>query len=95
MSRERGHDSDPLLEAALRAQTRRQFLREGSLGIGAMALASLAGCQLPSAGAAGASPGDPLGGSLDDPLAPRPPHYAARAKRIIYLHMAAARSVRH
>src|SRR5690606_4842410 len=53
------------------------FLLEGSLGLGALAFASLA--QPSSANAFG---------SRRDPLAPRPPHFPARAQRVIYLHMA-------
>ncbi len=61
--------------AALHARTRRHFLRDASLGLGAAALASLANDGR-------AAPSTP-----DDPLAPRPPHFAPKAKRLIYLHM--------
>jgi len=53
-------------------QTRRHFLSTGSLGLGAAALASFAG----SAQAASTNP-----------LAPKQPHFPAKAKRVIYLHM--------
>lgn len=56
--------------------TRRHFLKSAGAGLGAMAFASL--------GAAGAT--DPT--SSPDPLAPRKPHFAPRAKRVIFLHMA-------
>ncbi|MDB5350665.1 MAG: hypothetical protein JWN86_1912 [Planctomycetota bacterium] len=52
-------------------QTRRHFLREGSLGLGGVALASLLG---------GAAP-------ADDPFAPKPPHYPAKVKNVIFLSM--------
>ena len=69
-----------------RAQTRRHFLQTCQTGVGAMALAGLLG-----RGATGAPPSPPqaLRGG-DNPLAPRQPHFAARAKRIIYLEMAGA-----
>src|SRR3954447_26142249 len=49
-------------------RTRRQFLKNSGIGLGAMALASLEA-------------------KANEPLAPRPPHFAAKAKRVIYLHM--------
>lgn len=58
--------------------TRRHFLRDCKVGLGGMALGSLLGP------AAGQGPQ----GKRDEPLAPRPPHFAPRAKRVIYLHMA-------
>ena len=56
----------------LQHNTRRQFLGAGSMGLGAAALAYLTGDAV-------AKP--------DDPLAPKQPHFAAKAKRVIYLHM--------
>src|SRR5262245_45428658 len=61
----------------LRALTRRHFLTAGPLG--SLALAQL----LAAAG---------QHSSALDPLAPRPPHFAPRARRVIYLHMAGAPS---
>ena len=70
----------PVLDAeARRFLTRRYFLRDCGIGIGQIALALLAG---KGVGAAGAAP------SYVNPLAPRPPHYAPKAKRVIYLFMA-------
>jgi len=58
-------------------QTRRHFLGRGSLGLGAIALASM------TAGTQGAeAPRSPA-----NPLAPKPPHFPAKATRVIYLHM--------
>jgi hypothetical protein len=65
----------PRLEL-LEAMTRRHFLKRSQVGLGAIALAGLLGRSEP-AGAAAAT----------DPLAPRRPHFAPRARRVIYLHM--------
>jgi hypothetical protein len=56
--------------------TRRHFLRDAQLGIGAIALSSLLardGVAAPQAAA--------------NPLAPKQPHFPAKAKQVIYLHM--------
>jgi len=59
----------------LQHQTRRQFLRRaGQFSLGAIALETL----MPR-GLAAAAP--------TDPMVSRPPHFAPRVKRIIYLHM--------
>ena len=63
----------------LRHITRRHFFRESQAGIGTMALASLLAREAP-AGAPGTNP-------IGDPLAPKKPHFAAKAKRVIYLHL--------
>ena len=62
--------------------TRRHFFRECGVGLGKIALASLL------VGVASAA----RGRRLADPLAPRPPHFAPKAKRVIYLFMAGAPS---
>jgi hypothetical protein len=72
------------LEALLReenrkAVTRRYFFKECGVGLGALALASL----LKGSDAIGA----PTLGKAD-PLAPRPPQFPAKAKRVIYLFQA-------
>src|SRR5262245_17283177 len=61
-------------------RTRRQFFRDCGVGVGSMALASLLNDAAFAAAAA------------DNPLAPKPPHFPAKAKRVIYLHMAGAPS---
>lgn len=66
---------NPLLDRVLLA-TRRHFLKRSGVGLGAMALASLTGDR--AAGTAAA---------VANPLAARQPHFPARAKRVIYLHM--------
>ena len=56
--------------------SRRDFLGHAGLGLGAAALGGL-GLQLNVASAA----------ELDDPQAPRPPHFPAKARSVIWLHM--------
>jgi hypothetical protein len=55
--------------------TRRQFLRGGALGLGSLALASLVRAEAPR---------------RQDPLASRPPHFKAKAKNVILLHLSGA-----
>ena len=70
-------------ERWLKSITRRQFFRNCGTGMGVIALASLMDENLfavePSTQPA-------------SPLAPRPSMFPARAKRVIYLHMAGAPS---
>lgn len=63
----------------LRAITRRHFFRQSGFGIGGLALSSLVDQRL-------------FAQQPDSPLAPRAPHFAPRAKNIIYLFMAGAPS---
>jgi len=75
----------PLNWRCARAQTRRQFLKRSQTGLGAIAMAMLAG---PAATARGGGPlAGPRTASADNPMTPRPPHFAPKAKRVIYLHM--------
>jgi hypothetical protein len=60
----------------LQTLTRRHFLRQSQIGLGAVALASLMSKDA-SADRTRAA----------DPLSPKPPHFAAKAKRVIYLHL--------
>src|SRR5579871_4395108 len=62
--------------------TRRWFFRDCAVGLGALALAELLGGT--SRAAARPAPADPL--------APKPPHYAPKAKRVVFLFMAGAPS---
>jgi len=64
----------PRLEVA-QLHTRRHFLRDSQLALGGIALASLTG---------GASTAQ---ADVVNPLAPRVPHHAAKAKHVIYLHL--------
>jgi len=66
-------------ESHLRAITRRTFLQRSGVGLGAVALGSLLNERLFAAG-------------VPNPLAPHAPHFPARAKRVIYLHMVGAPS---
>jgi hypothetical protein len=71
-------------------QTRRHFLGSATRSFGAVALGSLlartlTGEAFASLEAATAAPGP---GGVPGPMTPRPPHFAPRAKRVIYLHMA-------
>lgn len=66
----------------LLAVTRREFFCRCTAGVGLAALSTMLG-----EAALGAPPGE-----APDPLAVRPPHYAPRAKRVIFLHMAGAPS---
>jgi hypothetical protein len=70
-----------LHEELLEARTRRHFLRDCGVGLGSVALASLLNDKLFAAPAHA------------DPLAPKAPHCSAKAKNVIYLHMAGAPSV--
>ena len=61
-------------------QTRRHFLKDSVGGIGAVALASMQGHR------ASAEPQEATSGVIN-PLAPRKPHFAPKAKRVIYIHL--------
>jgi hypothetical protein len=61
-------------QAAL--STRRHFLKQCPMGLGALALASMLNGETQAAPAA------------DDPLAPRKGHFPGKAKHVIFLHMA-------
>ncbi len=69
----------------LQFETRRHFLKKCTSGLGAIALGSLIGC-------------DPFAAfskkinASTDPLSYKLPHFAPKAKRIIYLHMAGSPS---
>lgn len=68
---------DPRLER-LQHITRRHFFKESQVGLGAIGLSSLL---------AGAAPAASVASKVVDPLAPRVPHFAPKAKRVIYLHL--------
>src|ERR1700722_7033163 len=82
--------------ALLQAQTRRQFLRSFTAGVGTMFLGTLASQYAGSVKAAerAIDGTPPLDFSRDPsrPLSVLSPQFAARAKRIIYLHMVGAPS---
>ncbi len=66
---------NPNLEQ-LQHLTRRHFLGKSAYGLGAIALGSMLKNSLSATSA-----------PTSDPLAPRMPHFAAKAKRVIYLHL--------
>src|SRR5690554_3193986 len=72
----------------VQSTTRRHFIMDCVSGMGTAAFGAmmLASC--------GKSPGTPSNITARDlnPLAPLPPHFAPKAKRVIYLHMAGAPS---
>jgi len=68
---------DPRLER-LQHLTRRHFLKESQVGLGAIALSTLL---------AGETSGGSIEANVADPLAPKAPHFAPRAKQVIYLHL--------
>ncbi|HWJ92232.1 MAG TPA: DUF1501 domain-containing protein, partial [Flavisolibacter sp.] len=75
--------------AVARLHTRRHFLKECAFGFGSLALGSLLqSCGPGSSGSyTSAVPFDPA-----HPLAPKMPMFPAKAKSVIYLHMAGAPS---
>ena len=68
---------DPRLER-LQHVTRRHFFQQSQVQLGAIALASLMSRDARAATDTG---------SVPNPLAARPPHFAPKAKRVIYLHL--------
>ena len=68
---------DPRI-ARVRNLTRRHFFRQSQAGLGAIALSSLL---------AKDAPASPDGVGVVNPLAPKPPQFASKAKRVIYLHL--------
>jgi hypothetical protein len=68
--------------------TRRHFLQQSQLGIGALALSSLLSGDGIAAPAADGTRSAPIAfPDVVNPLAPKRPHFAAKAKQVIYLHM--------
>ncbi len=76
------HPLDPLANAMASEESRRRFFSRGAQGIGALALASILGQD--TAHAEGMAKGAAIG-SL-----PGLPHFAPKAKRVIYLHLVGA-----
>jgi hypothetical protein len=72
---------------AMQNISRRHFLRESAAGLGAVALGSLM-----SACGPGNKQVAPTLSQVTDPMFPKPPHFAGKAKHVIYLHMAGAPS---
>src|SRR6266581_7742524 len=80
MKQSRRNDPMTPYSEYLRTITRRHFFRNCGVGIGALGLGSLLDERLLAA----ASPANPL--------APKAPHFPAKAKHVIYLHMAGSPS---
>ena len=76
----------------LRSETRRHFFRDCGIGVGKIALASLLAkhAAAPAVNAAETENAGTAGAVR--PTAPKPTHFPARAKRVIYLFMAGAPS---
>ncbi len=74
-------------EAVIRMQSRRHFIKESAMGLGALALGTFLG-------SCGSKTGNSSNVVFDPahPLMPKLPHFAGRAKSVIYLHMAGAPS---
>jgi len=68
------HPMDAIARAMAVEESRRRFFARGAQGIGALALASLVGGNNRAFGA-------------EEPAMPKLPHFAAKAKRCIYLHL--------
>jgi hypothetical protein len=76
-------------QALLQAQTRRHFLRTLGSGLGTVFMGTLAAN---TAAPAAASPDLDFTRDPSSPLSVLPPQFAAKARRVIYLHMAGAPS---
>lgn len=88
MTKKEIHSQRLVLEAelaAMRMDTRRHFIKESAMGLGALALGALFGCG--DKQTASQVVFDPA-----HPLMPKLPQFAAKAKSVIYLHMAGAPS---
>ena len=72
----------------LHHHTRRHFIKESAMGLGALALGSLLGC--------GHNDASSLANTnffdAANPLAPRPPMFPGKARAVIFIHMAGAPS---
>jgi uncharacterized protein (DUF1501 family) len=81
---------DEIEPEAKKLITRRHFFKDCGIGLGSLALASLLDGKAfaQSASGAGSNPQS----AIDNPLAPKRPHFPARAKRVIFLFQAGAPS---
>ncbi len=73
-----------LYQRQAQALTRRHFLRNCQLGLGAVALSQL----MEDSALADSGKGPDANRQAENPLVPKPPMVAPRAKNVIYLHMA-------
>lgn len=79
--------SNEAVATEMQLNTRRLFLKHAGLSLGAMALGSLTGCNDKTIPHHELELFDSL-----NPLSPKSPHFPAKAKSVIYLHMAGAPS---
>src|SRR3990170_683273 len=90
MTQKELHDQRLVKEAqqnAMRMHTRRHFLKESAMGLGALAMGALLGnCGSRS------SEGYQVSFDPSRPMLPKPPQFAGKAKSVIFLHMAGAPS---
>lgn len=88
------HDPSKFLRSAreLHALTRRQFFNECGIGVGKIALASLLAGGVKNVLAGPSAEEVARKVVAANPLAPKPPHFPAKAKRVIYLFMVGAPS---
>ncbi|MCX6317816.1 MAG: DUF1501 domain-containing protein [Bacteroidetes bacterium] len=93
MTQKELHNQRLLKEAenkVLQQHTRRHFIKESAMGLGALALGSLiGGCGTKQKTA---TAGTNIYFDPANPLAPKPPLFPGKAKAIIYIHMAGAPS---
>lgn len=75
----------------LQQHTRRHFIKESAMGLGALALGSLLGCGKSGSAPVLASAAEMFTDAAN-PLLPKPPHYAGKARAVIFIHMAGAPS---
>ena len=91
MTQKELHDQRLVKEAEaaqMRMHTRRHFLKESAMGLGALAMGSLlGGCDRRNASSLPSVAFDPA-----HPLLPKSPPFPGKAKSVIYLHMAGAPS---
>ena len=90
MTQKELHDQRLVKEAqatAIRMHTRRHFLKESAMGLGALAIGSLLGNCGSRSKAASSIAFDPA-----HPLLPKSPPFVGKARSVIYLHMAGAPS---
>jgi uncharacterized protein (DUF1501 family) len=85
---QRQNKLDQIADEYRRYLTRRWFFKQCGVGLGAIALGEL----LAQQGVCRAAEAAPPAITSGRPLAPRLPHFAAKAKRVIYLFMAGAPS---
>src|SRR2546423_2704604 len=85
------HQEHPRTLSELREITRRHFFQQCGVGVGKIALASMLAKSMTSGAFASNAIQNPQS-KIQNPLAVKPPHFAAKAKRVIYLFQVGAPS---